>query len=91
MVERKEIEHLGDLVKVELKEPEKYVKQVEQVLNYFERLDKVEFNSDKTLKNEIQVKTLREDKHVPYEIEGKPLIKSLRKDQNNFIRAPKMI
>ena len=91
MIERKEIEHLGDLVKVELKEPEKYIKQVEQILNYFERLDKVEFNFDKTLKSEIQVKALREDKHESCEFDGKPLINSLKKDQNNFIRAPKMI
>jgi len=88
MVERKEIEHLGDLVKVDLKEPEKYVKQVEQIIKYFDRLDTVEFNSDDTLRNEVDAENLREDKHVPY---GISLIEHLKKDQNNFIRAPKMI
>ena len=91
MVERKEIEHLGDLVKVELKEPEKYVKQVEQILNYFVRLDKVEFDSDKMLRLEASVNVLREDKHETYADDGKPLIEKLKKDQNNFIRAPKMV
>ena len=91
MVERKEIEHLGDLVKIELKEPEKYIKQVEQILNYFSRLDKVEFNSDKTLGGEIQINALREDIHTSYAIDGKSLIEKLKKDQNNFIRAPKMV
>jgi aspartyl/glutamyl-tRNA(Asn/Gln) amidotransferase C subunit len=88
MVERKEIEHLGDLVKVEINEPEKYIKQVEQILNYFERLDKVEFNSDVTLRREISSENLRDDEHVPY---GLSLIEYLKKDQNNFIRAPKMV
>ena len=88
MVERKEIEHLGDLVKVDLKEPEKYVKQVEQIIKYFDRLDTVEFNSDDTLRNEVDAENLRDDKHEPY---CTSIIEHLKKDQNNFIRAPKMI
>jgi aspartyl-tRNA(Asn)/glutamyl-tRNA(Gln) amidotransferase subunit C len=88
MVESKEIDHLGDLVKVEIKEPEKYIKQVEQILNYFERLDKVEFNSDVTLRREVSSEDLRDDNHEPYEM---ALIEHLKKDQNNFIRAPKMV
>ena len=91
MVERKQIEHLGDLVKIELKDPEKYIKQVEQILSYFERLDKVEFDSDKMLRLEASVNVLREDKHETYADDGKPLIEKLKKDQNNFIRAPKMV
>lgn len=91
MVENNEIQHLGDLVKVELKEPEKYVKQVEQILNYFERLDKVEFASEEQLRKEVSFYNLREDKHKPFLTDGKPLIETLKKDQNNFIRAPKMI
>jgi aspartyl-tRNA(Asn)/glutamyl-tRNA(Gln) amidotransferase subunit C len=91
MVERKEIEHLGDLVKVELKDPEKYVKQVEQILNYFERLDKVEFNSDETPRKEASIDNLREDKYEQFLVDEKPLLEKLKKDHNNFIRAPKMI
>lgn len=91
MVKNNEIQHLGDLVKVELKEPEKYVKQVEQILNYFERLDKVEFASEEQLKKEVSFENLREDEHEPFLTDGKPLIEKLKKDQNNFVRAPKMI
>ncbi|MHB8546035.1 MAG: Asp-tRNA(Asn)/Glu-tRNA(Gln) amidotransferase subunit GatC [Nitrosotalea sp.] len=88
MVEKKEIEHLADLVKVNLNEPEKYIKQVEQILNYFDRLDKVEFQSDETLGIQITTEDLRDDIHRPYE---DSLIEHLKKDQNNFIRAPKMV
>ena len=88
MVDRKEIEHLGDLVKVDLKEPEKYIQQVEQIIKYLDRLDTVEFNSDATLRNEVDSENLRDDKYEPYDIS---LIEQLKKDQNNFIRAPKMV
>ncbi len=88
MVDKKEIEHLADLVKVNLNEPEKYIKQVEQILNYFDRLDKVEFQSDETLGIQITTEDLRDDIHRPYEYS---LIEHLKKDQNNFIRAPKMV
>ncbi|HEU5487689.1 MAG TPA: hypothetical protein VFV16_02595 [Candidatus Nitrosotalea sp.] len=88
MVDKKEIEHLGDLVKVELKEPEKYIKQVEQILNYFDNLDKVDFHSDDILRTEVTSENLRDDVHEPY---VDSLIEHLKKDQNNFIRAPKMV
>ncbi|MDE1878851.1 MAG: hypothetical protein KGI07_10110 [Thaumarchaeota archaeon] len=91
MVDRKEIEHLGDLVKVELQDTEKYITQVDQILNYFDKLDKVEYDSDKTLRKETSYENLREDKHEPFLTDGVPLINKLKKDQNNFIRAPKMI
>lgn len=88
MVDKKEIEHLGDLVKVELKDPEKYIKQVEQILNYFDNLDKVDFHSDDILRTEVTSENLRDDVHEPY---VDSLIEHLKKDQNNFIRAPKMV
>ncbi len=88
MVDKKEIEHLGDLVKVDLREPEKYIKQVEQIIKYFDRLDTVEFDSNDTLRNEVDAENLRDDKHEPCDIS---LIDHLKKDQNNFIRAPKMV
>ena len=67
MVKKEEIERLGDLIKIELKNPEKYVKQVEQIINYFERLDKLEINSDKILTQELTLDKLREDKYIPYD------------------------
>jgi aspartyl/glutamyl-tRNA(Asn/Gln) amidotransferase C subunit len=88
MVEKKEIEHLGDLVKVELKEPEKYIKQVEQIIKYFDSLDSVEFDSDDILRRQVDADTLRDDKYIQY---SDSLIEHLKKDPSNFIRAPKMV
>jgi aspartyl-tRNA(Asn)/glutamyl-tRNA(Gln) amidotransferase subunit C len=88
MVDKKEIEHLSDLVKIEIKDPQKYILQVEQILNYFERLDKVEITTEDLLRQELTLDNLREDKFVPYE---ENLIEKLKKTKENFVRAPKMV
>lgn len=88
MVDKKEIEHLSDLVKIEIKDPQKYILQVEQILNYFERLDKVEVTTEDLLRQELSLDDLREDKFVPYEDD---LIEKLKKTKENFVRAPKMV
>ena len=90
-MDRKDIVHLGDLVKVDLEDQEKYIKQVDQILNYFERLDKVEYESDKTLRKEVSFDGLREDVYEKFEIDEKPLIDNMKKYKNNFLLAPKMI
>ena len=88
MVKRQEIERLGDLIKIELKNPEKYVKQVEQIINYFESLDKLEVSSDTILTQELTLDKLREDKYIPY---GEKLVEKLKHTKENFVKAPKMI
>jgi aspartyl-tRNA(Asn)/glutamyl-tRNA(Gln) amidotransferase subunit C len=87
MVDKKEIEHLSDLIKIEIKDPQKYILQVEQILNYFERLDKVEITTEDLLRQELSLDNLREDKFIPYEDN---LIEKLKKTRENFVRAPKM-
>jgi len=88
MVKRQEIERLGDLIKIELKNPEKYVKQVEQIIDYFESLDKLEISSDTILTQELTLDNLREDKYIPYD---EKLIEKLKHTKENFAKAPKMI
>ncbi|MBI3639602.1 MAG: hypothetical protein HY223_04715 [Thaumarchaeota archaeon] len=88
MVDKKEIAHLSDLVKIEIKDPQKFILQVEQILNYFERLDKVEITTEDLLRQELTLDDLREDKFVPYE---ENLIEKLKKTKENFVRAPKMV
>jgi len=88
MVDKKEIEHLSDLIKIEIKDPQKYILQVEQILNYFERLDKVDITTEDLLRQELTLDDLREDKFVPYE---ENLIEKLKNTRENFVRAPKMV
>ena len=88
MVDKKEIEHLSDLIKIEIKDPQKYILQVEQILSYFERLDKVEITREDLLRQELTLDDLREDKFVPYDDN---LIEKLKNTKDNFVRAPKMV
>ena len=88
MVDKKEIEHLSDLIKIEIKDPQKYILQVEQILNYFESLDKVDISTEDLLRQELTLDNLREDKFVPYDDD---LIEKLKKTRENFVRAPKMV
>jgi len=88
MVKRQEIVRLGDLIKIELKNPGKYVKQVEQIIDYFESLDKLEISSDKMLAQELTLDKLREDKYIPYD---EKLVDKLKHTKENFVKAPKMI
>lgn len=88
MVDRKEIEHLSNLIKIEISDPQKYITQVETILNYFELLDKVEINTNDLLRQELTLDKLREDKFVPFEDK---LIDNLKKTKENFVRAPKMV
>ena len=88
MVDKKEIEHLSDLVKIEIKDPHKYILQVEQILSYFERLDKVEITTEDLLRQELTLDDLRDDKFVPYDDN---LIEKLKNTKDNFVRAPKMV
>ena len=88
MVDKKEIEHLSDLIKIEIKDPQKYILQVEQILNYFERLDKVEITAEDLLSQELTLDNLRDDKFVPYE---DSLIEKLKITRENYVRAPKMV
>ena len=88
MVDRKEIEHLSNLIKIEISDPQKYITQVEKILNYFELLDKIEIEIDDLLRQELTLDKLRDDKFVPFEDK---LIESLKKTKENFVRAPKMV
>ena len=88
MVDRKEIEHLSNLIKIDISNPQKYITQVEKILNYFELLDKVEIKTDDLLRQELTLDKLREDKFVPFEDN---LIENLKKAKENFVRAPKMV
>ena len=54
----------------------------------FDLLDKADVESEKFSVQELPIKNLREDKHIPYE---ERIIDKLKNYKGNYIRAPKMI
>ena len=88
MVKREEIAHAADLIKIDLEEHEKYFKQIEKILGYFDILDKAIIESEDLVTQELPIEKLREDKYIPY---GEKLIEKLNNYKGTFIKAPKMI
>jgi len=87
MVKREEIVHAANLIKIDLEDHEKYIEQVEKILNYFDILDKASGESE-VIVQEASLEKLRDDKHIPYDEE---LISQLKNYKGTFVKAPKMI
>ena len=88
MVKREEIVHAANLIKIDLKDHEKYIEQVEKILNYFDILDKARAESEIVIREEISLDKLRDDKYVPYD---EKLITQLKNYKGSFVKAPKVI
>ena len=88
MVKREEIVHAANLIKIDLEDHEKYIEQVEKILNYFDILDKASTESEAFVTQEISLDKLRDDKYVPYD---EKLISQLKNYKGSFVKAPKMI
>ena len=88
MVKREEIVHAANLLKIDLEDHEKYIEQVEKILNYFDILDKASAESEVIVVQELSLDKLRDDKHIPYD---EKLISQLKNYKGSFVKAPKMI
>lgn len=88
MVKREEIVHAANLIKIDLEDHEKYIEQVEKILNYFDILDKASAESEAFVTQEISLEKLRDDKYVPFD---EKLISQLKNYKGSFVKAPKMI
>ena len=67
---------------------EKYIEQVEKILNYFDILDKASAESEAFVIQELSLEKLRDDIHIPYD---EKLISKLKNYKGSFVKAPKMI
>ena len=88
MVKREEIVHAANLIKIDLEDHEKYIEQVEKILNYFDILDKASTEPEIVIGREISLDKLRDDKYVPFD---EKLITQLKNYKGSFVKAPKVI
>ncbi|HSB57181.1 MAG TPA: hypothetical protein VLD38_05195 [Nitrosopumilaceae archaeon] len=88
MVKREEIVHAANLIKIDLEDHEKYIEQVEKILNYFDILDKASAETEGFVTQELSLDKLRDDKYMPYD---EKLISQLKNYKGSFVKAPKMI
>ena len=88
MVKREEVVHAANLIKIDLEDHEKYIEQVEKILNYFDILDKASAESEAFVIQELSLEKLRDDIHIPYD---EKLITQLKNYKGTFVKAPKVI
>jgi aspartyl-tRNA(Asn)/glutamyl-tRNA(Gln) amidotransferase subunit C len=87
MVTQEEIEHVSKLMKIDIDDHREYVDKVKKMIGYFDVLDSAGVESEEISMPEIQISSLREDKHIPF---SDKLIEKLNHYKGTYVRAPKM-
>ncbi len=88
LILKEKIEEVAKLMRIELDDHVVHMDRVQKMIEYFDILDKADVESEKLSVQELPIKNLREDKHIPYE---EKIIDKLKNYKGNYIRAPKMI
>ncbi|MFQ5940806.1 MAG: Asp-tRNA(Asn)/Glu-tRNA(Gln) amidotransferase subunit GatC [Nitrososphaerales archaeon] len=90
MVSIKEVKHLAWLARMELddKELEVYTKQVEQIIGYFDTLDKVSLEDIQVSHKGVSYAKFRDD--VPKD-SGDKALGVVKNSKERFVKAPKMV
>ena len=87
MVNEEEIAKVAKLMKIDLEDPSLQIKKVQDMLAYFDILDRANVESEEIIVQETDLDKLRDDKHVPYD---KNLLKFLKSYQEKYVKAPKL-
>lgn len=90
MITKDELKHLSKLSKIELSEEEyeTYVKQIEKIVGYLDKLDEISLNEEMESYSMIKkISDLRDDKVNEFDRDIQKVIKN-KKDK--FVRGPQM-
>lgn len=89
MITKDELKHLSKLSKIELSEEEyeTYLKQIEKIVGYLDKLDEISLNEMETYSMIKKISDLREDKVNEFDRDIQKVIKN-KKDK--FVRGPQM-
>ena len=89
MITKDELKHLSKLSKIELSEEEyeTYVKQIEKIVGYLDKLDEISLNEMESYSMRKKISDLREDKVNEFDRDIQKVIKN-KKDK--FVRGPQM-
>ncbi|MBE44349.1 MAG: Asp-tRNA(Asn)/Glu-tRNA(Gln) amidotransferase GatCAB subunit C [Thaumarchaeota archaeon] len=89
MVSKEEVKHLAWLARIELddKELEVYTKQVEQIISYFDTLDKISLEDIHISQRSVPYSKFRDD--VPKESTDN-VLSVVKNSKEKFVKAPKM-
>ncbi|MCY4490863.1 MAG: hypothetical protein OXC46_05285 [Thaumarchaeota archaeon] len=87
MITEEEIQHIAELMKIEIDDHKEYADKVHDMIDYFSILDSAGVESEEITMQSIHITKLRKDCHIPFDGD---IMKSLKKYKNNYIRAPRM-
>jgi aspartyl-tRNA(Asn)/glutamyl-tRNA(Gln) amidotransferase subunit C len=89
MITKDELKHLSKLSKIELSEEEyeTYVKQIEKIVGYLDKLDGISLNKMESYSMIKKISDLRDDKVNEFDRDIQKVIKN-KKDK--FVRGPQM-
>ena len=87
LVSKEEIESVAKLMRIDLDDHVVHIDKVQKMIEYFDILDKAGVESEELSVQELSIKNLRDDKHIPYE---ENLIEKLKNYKGTYVRAPKM-
>ncbi|MBI5133488.1 MAG: Asp-tRNA(Asn)/Glu-tRNA(Gln) amidotransferase subunit GatC [Thaumarchaeota archaeon] len=90
MVSKEEVKHLAWLARIELddKELKVYTKQVEQIIGYFDILDRISLEDVQVSQRSVSYTKFRDD--VPKESSDNAL-SVVKNTKEKFVKAPKMV
>jgi aspartyl-tRNA(Asn)/glutamyl-tRNA(Gln) amidotransferase subunit C len=92
-VTRKDVEHIAELarLKFEPAELDSYTDQLNEILNYMEKLNELDTESIEPLSHPVEGNNVfREDKAIP-SISTEEALKNAPKKDEQFFRVPKII
>lgn len=89
MVSKEEVKHLAWLARMDLdeRELEVYTKQVEQIIGYFDTLDKISLEDIQVSKRSASYTKFRDD--IPKE--SSDTLSVVKNSKERFVKAPKMV
>ena len=89
MVSKEEVKHLAWLARMDLdeRELEVYTKQVEQIIGYFDTLDKISLEDIQVSKRSESYTKFRDD--IPKE--SSDTLSVVKNSKERFVKAPKMV
>jgi len=97
MISKKNLEHIAKLARIELteKEKEKFTKELSSVLDYVDKLNKVDTSKSKTIKQITGLKNImREDKRSGIdnqELRAKKLLEQAPSKKNDYYKVPRVL
>jgi aspartyl-tRNA(Asn)/glutamyl-tRNA(Gln) amidotransferase subunit C len=92
MITRKDIEHLSWLARLELREEEKekYMLQLNSVLDYFGQLDKVEADVPPTY-HVLDISNIFREDLVELSLEQEEALQNAPKKKDGYFQAPRIV